>query len=177
MEKLLNSTAIHITAHAARACQPQQMSSAPQRNERDTLSAMLLELRNNQGILNGLSKYYAKFRFTGGSVSAEPWGLAAIISYLNRPIATEGISTAEAGRYRQLAEAIMDLEKSVAVPGPKSFRSRIGIAETFGRASAEIRALASTLESAVTRLLDEPKSVERAAAPMDEFGQTSGGDS
>lgn len=137
---------------------------------------MLQELRINRDILNGLSKYYAKFRFTGGKVSAEPWNLAAITSYLNRPFAPEGISTAEAGRYRQLAEGIMELEKSVAIPGPKSLRSRIGIAETFGRASAEIRALASTLESALTRLIDGPKSVERAAVPMDGVEQTSGVD-
>lgn len=155
MEKRFNSTPIHAASHAACASQQQRMDNAPQRNDREALSAMLLELRNNRGILDGLSEYYAKFRFTGGNVSAEPWGLAAITSYLNRPFATEGISTAEAGRYRQLAEAIMDLEKSVAVPRPKSLRSRIGIADTFGRASAEIRALGNKLESAVTRLFDD----------------------
>lgn len=164
MEKLLDSTAAHVIAQAARCSQQQRTRNAPERDDREALSAMVLELRTNRGILDGLSKYYAKFRFTGGDVSAERWGLAAIASYLNHPFAVDRISTAEAERYRQLAEAIMELEKSVAVPGPKSLRSRNGIADAFDRASTEIHVLARKLESAMTGLLDGPKSVEPALA-------------
>ena len=155
------------------------------RTHRAELSAMILELQTNRGVLNELSKYYATFRFTGGNVSAERWGLAAINRYLNRPFAADRIVTAEAARYRELAEVILELGQSVARSGPKTLPCRFGIADTFGRLSVELRALGSRLESVMTKLLDELgpsptrrekgfpiESVELEVAPMEEVGST-----
>jgi hypothetical protein len=124
-------------------------------NHRIEWSAMILELQTNRSVLNKLSKYYAKFRFTGGNVSADRWSLAAIILYLNRPFAADHVITAEVERYRQLAEAIMDLGRTIAESGPKSLQCRFDVADTFDRLSAEVRALGSTLEFAMTKLLDK----------------------
>jgi hypothetical protein len=116
---------------------------------------MILELQSNRSVLSGLSKYYSKFRFTGGNVSAERWSLAAITRFRNRPLTAGRIIAAEAERYRQLAEAIMDLGRNVAESGPKTLRRRFGIADTFDRVSAEIQVLGSLLEFAITKLLDK----------------------
>ena len=128
------------------------------RKDREQLLAMILELQTNRIILNGLLDCYATFRFTGGVVPREPWGLVAMISYLKCPFAADRISTAATERYRHLAETIMDLGQAVTAGAkPRTLRSRYDIADTFGRDSAEIRALGSTLESAMTKLVGELK--------------------
>jgi hypothetical protein len=156
----------------------------PSRNHRTEWSAMILELQTNRSVLNELSKYYAKFRFTGGNVSAERWSLAALTRIRNRPFAAGRLVAAGAERYRQLAEAIMELGRGVAESGPKSLRCRFGVADTFDRTSAEVRALGSTLEFAMRRLLDNAGpspaflemrpatgSAELEVAPMDGVGK------
>jgi hypothetical protein len=128
------------------------------RKDRGQLLAMILELQTNRIILDGLLDCYATFRFTGGVVPRESWGLVAMTSYLERPFAARRISTAEAARYRLLAEAIMDLGHTITAGArPRTLRSRYDIADAFGRDSAEVRALGSTLESAMTKLVAELK--------------------
>ena len=78
----------------------------------------------------------------------------AMISYLERPFATDGISTGEVERYGHLVEAIMELGQGIAA-GPRTLRCRHEIADMFGQASSEIRTLGSTLESALTKVLKE----------------------
>ena len=128
------------------------------RKDRQQLLAMILELQTNRIILDGLLACYGTFRFTGGVVPREPWGLIAMTSYLECPFAASRLSTAGAVRYRQLAEAIMDLGQAITAGArPRTLRCRYDIADTFGRDSAEIRALGSTLESAMTKLVAELK--------------------
>jgi hypothetical protein len=124
-------------------------------NRRDQLLAMIQELQTNRIILDELVDCYSMFRFTGGVVPREQWGLVAIASYLRRPSA-DCIFTAAAERYRQVAEAIMDQVRAMtAEAGPRTLRCRHALAEAFGRESSEIRALGSTLESAMTKTIEE----------------------
>jgi hypothetical protein len=128
------------------------------RKDRGQLLAMILELQTNRIILDGLLDCYGTFRFTGGVVPRESWGLVAMTAYLKSPFAAGRVPTAGAVRYRQLAEAIMDLGHTITAGArPRTLRSRYDIADTFGRDSAEIRALGSTLESAMTKLVAELK--------------------
>ena len=55
----------------------------------EQLLAMILELGTNRIILDGLVSRYGVFLFTGGVVRREPWGLAALGSYLQRPFAAD----------------------------------------------------------------------------------------
>jgi hypothetical protein len=88
------------------------------------------------------------FAFTGGAVPSGHCELAAVNAYLERPFATDCISTEEVKRYRSLIESIM--MPGAAVPArPRTLRGRKQIADAFGRAAAEIRTLASALESAL----------------------------
>jgi len=162
------------------------MSTEPW-NAREALTAMIFELRANRVILAGLTDRYGVFLFTGGAVSRDRWSLDAITSFLDSRFAADRISPGEVERYRQLAEKIMELGQAVAAGGPRALRSRQDIAETFGRASAEIRRLGSALESAMVKSVEAAERpsalVEMAAgaaemrfSAMDRVGTTSGGD-
>jgi hypothetical protein len=119
---------------------------------------MIRKLQTNRIMLNRLEKCYGVFRFTGGVVPEEPWGLVAVTSYLQCPFAADRISTASTERYRRLAETIMDLGQAItAGERPRTLRSRHDIADRFGRYSSEIRDAANTLESATTKLAEEIK--------------------
>jgi hypothetical protein len=121
---------------------------------RKQLLAMIRELQTNRIILDGLANCYGVFLFTGGVVPREPWGLVAMTSYLQRPFAVDRISTAAVERYRQVAEDIMQLGQAVTAGArPRSRRCRHDIAERFGRESAEMLALGTTLESAMAELV------------------------
>ena len=164
------------------------MMPADVRNRRETLSAMILELQNNQITLTGLLSRYGVFLFTGGEVPRGRWDLVAMTAYLERPFAADRISTAEAERYRHLAEAIMDLGQTSAT-GARTLRCRHDIGDMFGRDSSEIRALGSSLESAMTTLVEELRpspllsetestmeSVESDFSPNGVLGATTGGE-
>ncbi|MBN2293935.1 MAG: hypothetical protein JXM70_16025 [Pirellulales bacterium] len=121
---------------------------------REQLAAMIRELQTNRIILDGLLNRYGIFRFTGGVVPTEPWGLVAMTSYLQRPFAAEHISTATAERYRHLVARIMDLGKALAAgERPRTLRCRYDIADRFGRDATEIQDLGDKLESAMTELV------------------------
>jgi hypothetical protein len=125
---------------------------------REQLLAMVLDVQTNRIILDELVNCYGVFLFTGGVVPKEHWGLLAMTSYLHAPFAADRISTAKAERYQQLAATIMDQGQAItAQAGPRTLRCRHDIADVFGRESSEIRALGSTLESAMTKLADELK--------------------
>lgn len=121
---------------------------------RGQLTGMILELRANQATLDELVNWYGVFVFTGGDVPKGRWCLVAMISYLERPFATDRISTGEVERYKHLVEAIMKLGQGIAA-GPRTLRCRHDIADTFSRASSAVQALGSTLQSALTKVLKE----------------------
>jgi hypothetical protein len=125
------------------------------RKHREQLLAMILELQANRVILDELVKYYGVFLFTGGVVPREQWGLLAMASYLQCPFAVDCICASEVQHYQKLAEAIMTMGQAIASEArPRTLRCRRDIADTFGRESSEIRALANTLESTVTNALE-----------------------
>ena len=127
------------------------------KNEED-LVAMIRELQTNRIILDRLVNCYGVFRFTGGVVPRERWGLVAMTSYLQSPFAADRISTAAMERYRNLAEAIMDLGQSITVgERPRTLRCRCESSDRFGRDSSELLDLESTLESAMKKLVDDMK--------------------
>jgi hypothetical protein len=109
---------------------------------------MRLELQTNQTVLNGLLKGYGVFAFTGGAVPSGRCELTAIDSYLERPFATDCISTKEVKRYRHLTEAIM-IPRAGIPARPRTLRCREQIADAFGRAASEIQTLGSRLELAL----------------------------
>ena len=77
-------------------------------------------------------------------------------SYLRCPFAVDRSSFAETDRYRHLAETIMDLGQATSAGArPRSLRCRHDIAARFDRDAFEIRALGSTLETAMTRLVEQ----------------------
>ena len=134
------------------------ITHANSRKNEEDLAAMIRELQTNRIILDGLVNCYGVFRFTGGVVPREPWGLVAMTSYLQSPFAADCVSTAAAERYRHLAEAIMDLGQSITVgERPRTVRCRHDIADRFGRDSSGIRDLGSTLESDMTTLVEKLK--------------------
>jgi hypothetical protein len=119
------------------------------------LLAMILELRANWIILDSLVKCYGMFLFTGGVVPREPWGLAAMTSYLQRPFAADRISTAAVGQYQHGVEEVMKLGQAVTAGArPRTWRCRHNLAESFDRTAAEIRAVGNTLESALVKLVE-----------------------
>lgn len=160
------------------------------RNRREQLLAMIWDLQTNRVILDKLVKCYGVFLFTGGDVPRDRWNLVAITSYLQCPYAAACISTADAERYQQLAMAIMDLGDAITSGArPRTLRCRYAIAEDFGRDSSEIQALGSSLESTMTKLVDDLKPLpllsetESAMKPVEPgfsskatIGTTSGGD-
>ena len=124
------------------------------REYRGQLTGMILELQANQATLDEQANRYGVFAFTGGDVPKGRWCLVAMISYLERPFATDRISTGEVKRYRHLVEAIVELGQGMAA-GPRTLRCRHDIADTFSRASSAIQTLGSTLESALKKVLKE----------------------
>jgi hypothetical protein len=124
------------------------------RGHRGQLIGMILELQANQATLDELVHWHGVFAFTGGDIPKGRWCLVAVTSYLERPFATDCISTGEVERYGHLAEAIMELGQGIET-GPRTLRCRHRIADTFRQASSEIRTLGTTLESAFIRLLKE----------------------
>jgi hypothetical protein len=135
---------------------PEAKTPVQLRQGREQLVAIIQELQANAVILDGLLNSYRVFRFTGGHVSREPWDLVALTSYLQHPFAADRISFTSTERYRHLADVIMDSGKAIETGArPRSLRSRHDIAAQFDRDATEIRALGSTLESAMTKLVDE----------------------
>jgi len=130
-------------------------SPAELRTRRALLTAMILELQTNQAVLDNLANWYGVFLFTGGDVPRGHCDVAALASYLERPFATNRISTEEVKHYGCLIETLMAIEEKTAAPRPGSRRCRHDIADLFSRVSSEIRALGSTLESALTQLSKE----------------------
>ena len=70
-------------------------------------AGMRSELQTNKTVVDGLSNWYSVFAFTGGAVPSGHCELAAVNSYLDRPFATDCISTDDVARYRSLIESIM----------------------------------------------------------------------
>ena len=111
-------------------------------------AGMQLELQTNQAVLDGLVNWYSVFAFTGGAVPSGHCQLAAVNSYLARPFAAECILTKDVERYRCLIESIM-MPKAGIPARPRTLRGRKLLADAFGRTAAEIRALGSSLQSAL----------------------------
>ena len=129
---------------------------ATSHEDQEQLKLIIQELQANRTILGELQEYYSVFLFTGGVVSMEPWSLVAMTSYLHAPFAANRIPTAATERYRHLAETIMNLGQEVAVGArPRTMRCRYDIARRFDQDSSEIRALSGTLESTMTKLVEE----------------------
>ncbi len=124
--------------------QPGQSPASRQRS-----AGMKLELQTNQSVLNGLLNWYSVFAFMGGAVPSGHCELAAVNSYLERPFATDCISTGDAARYRCLIESIM-MPKAGMPARPRTLRGRKQMADAFGRTAAEIQVLGSTFESALS---------------------------
>ena len=125
------------------------------RKYRELLTAMILELQTNQTTLNELLNWYGVFLFTGGDVPRRQCDLVATTSYLEHSFATDRISTAEVDRYRHSVQTLMELGQAIVAPRPRTLRCRHDIADAFSRVSSEIRALGTTLASALTKLLRE----------------------
>jgi hypothetical protein len=121
---------------------------------RGQLRRMILELQANRATLDELVNWYGVFAFTGGDVPKGRWCLVAMISYLERPFATDCISTGEVERYGHLVEAIVELGQRIPA-GPRTLRCRHEMADMFGQASSEIRTLGTALESALANVLKE----------------------
>ena len=112
-------------------------------------AGMRLELQTNQTVLDGLLSWYSVFAFTGGAVPSGQCELAAVDDYLERPFATDCISTDDVARYRRLIASIMKPSAEISVR-PRTLRGRKQISDTFSRAAAEIRTLGNTLQAALT---------------------------
>jgi hypothetical protein len=115
---------------------------------RQQSAAMILELQAHQAVLNGLSNWYSVFAFTGGMVPSGRCELVAINAYLECPFAADCISTEEVKHYRRLIKSIMIPREGVDTR-PRTRRDRRQIADSFGRAAAEIRSMGSRFESAL----------------------------
>jgi len=109
---------------------------------------MSLELKTNQAVLDGLLNCYGVFAFTGGAVPSGHCDLAATDSYLERPFATDRISTEEVKRYRCLIESIMIHREGIPAR-PRTLRCRKQIADTFKQVASEIQNLGSRFELAL----------------------------
>ena len=123
---------------------------------RQQSAGMRLELRTNRAVLDRLANGYSVFAFTGGTVPSGRFELLAIKSYLERPFATDCISTEEVEHYRYLIESIMIPGKGVP-PRPRTLPGRKQIADSFDRAAAEIRSLGNRFESALMVLAGNPR--------------------
>ena len=136
------------------------------REDRELLTAMILELQTNQATLNELRNWYGVFLFTGGDVPQRQCDLVAMTSYLERPFATDRISTGEVKHYGHLVETLMELGQGIAEPRPKTLRCRHDMADAFSRASSEIQTLGGTLESALTQLSKEQEQSSSACVML-----------
>ncbi len=116
---------------------------------RQARAGMRSELQTNQTVVDGLSNWYSVFAFTGGAVPSGHCELAAVNSYLDRPFATDCISTEDVARYRSLIESIM-MPKAGIPARPRTLRGRKLLADAFGQAAAEIRTLGNRFESALS---------------------------
>ena len=115
---------------------------------RQPSAGMRSELQTNQSVLDGMLNWYSVFAFTGGAVPSGHCELAAVNAYLERPFATDCMSTEDVGRYRCLIKSIMVPAAGMPVR-PRTLRGRKQIADAFGRAAMEIRTLGNTLQSAL----------------------------
>lgn len=127
------------------------------RKDRCLLTAMILELHTNLAALDELANRYGLFVFTGGDLPRGRCGLVATTVYLERPFATDRISTAEVERYRHSVQTLMELGPAIVAPRPRTLRCRHDITDTFRRLASEIRTVGSTLESTLTQLSEEQK--------------------
>lgn len=123
------------------------------RNRHEELAAMVLELQTNQVVLDGLTRWYGVFVFTGGQVPKAPWNLVAMTYYLKHPLVADCLSISEIHRYRHLAQAISELGQ--AVTGPTTLRYRHDLGDKFVQAASEMRGLANTLEFSLTKAVEE----------------------
>lgn len=114
---------------------------------------MLVELQANRSTLKGLTSWYGLFVFTGGEVPTAQWNLAAMTSHLERPSATDCLLSSEIQRYRDLIQTLGGLGQ----PGvrPRTLRCRHDMGDKFRQAASEIRVLTDTLESSLTKALEE----------------------
>lgn len=145
---------------AARDSQSQQqalkqIAGRPQ-NEHEQLAAMLVELQTNRGLLDGLTRWYGLFVFTGGNVPTAQWNLAATTSRLEHPLAADYLLTAELQRYRHLIQTFGELGQSGA--RPRTLRCRYEMGHNFRQAASEMRILTDALESSVMKALEGPPS-------------------
>lgn len=133
--------------------QPPSCATDTPRNDREVLAAMLLELQTNQGILDGLTRWYGLFVFTGGEVPTAQWNLAAMTSHLEHPLATDRLVASEIQHYWRLIQALGGL----AQPGvrPRTLRCRYEMGHRFRAMASEIRLLTKTLKSSVMKALEE----------------------
>lgn len=124
------------------------------RDEARQLTRMIQELQANQVALVGLRDQYGTFVFTGGDVPSGRCALHAVVSYLERPVASDRILVGELERYRRLVEATMEPRQDVSAR-PRTLRCRKALGDAFERASSEIQTLATALESVLANLLEE----------------------
>ena len=117
---------------------------------------LVLELQTNRATLEKMLDWYDVFAFTGGDVPRGRYSLVGITSYLEQPFATERIPTEEVERYENTVEVLVGLGQGAAA-GPRTLRCRHDMADAFGRVSADIKALGSTLELALTEVLNDPE--------------------
>lgn len=132
-------------------------------DEGEQLTGMVRELQANQAAFKELLISYRTFVFTGGGVPTGRCDLATINSYLDRPFASDRISTEEVKRYQRLAGTIMKLGEGIP-SGPKTLRCRTSIGDEFIRAFSEIQTLASELQSALTSLAKSSPVYSKGAA-------------
>ena len=118
---------------------------------REQLLAMMLDLQNNRAVLDGLVNWYQVFVFTGGHVPTAHWNLSVMTAYLEHPPTADCLSMSEIDRYRHLGRAIDELGH--AGVGPRTLRCRYALGDKFDQAAAEIRVVADTLESSVTKAI------------------------
>jgi hypothetical protein len=120
--------------------------------QREEVAAMVLELKGNRAVLDGLTNWYEVFVFTGGHVPTAHWNLVAMTSYLEHPSATDCLWTSEIEHYRRLAQAISDMGQ--AGTGPRTLRCRHDLGDRFGQAASEIRLVADSLASSMTKAME-----------------------
>jgi hypothetical protein len=130
-------------------------TTAEPSTHREQLSAMILELQANRVVLDRLSKQFAMFRFTGGTIPAQGCSTSGMASYLARSWVAESIATEDVERYRALIGTLAELQLNVSTAaGPRTLRVRFAITEVFSRALSEILPLGNHLETAVKRALE-----------------------
>jgi hypothetical protein len=132
--------------------QPLRRIADTRGSHREDLAAMILELRANQAILDGLKRWFGLFVFTGGQVPTAEWNLAAMTSYLEQPVAASSLSAMDILRYQDLIQTVRELDQPHA--GPRTLRCRHDQGARFGQAASEIQSLTDTLESSITKAME-----------------------